>query len=144
MSAPREPGSTLARLVKMGRDRHFDGEDFEETLTSAAEGSSRGIVLRELLMEWAGISVDEPRALQLWASVTATLATLERALGGQAVSLQTALLHELHTRQGLVREPRLLSAAELAQHPTVPASALATSAPPSRRTWTRTAGSGTL
>lgn len=113
MSAPREPGSTLARLVKMGRDRHFDGEDFEETLTSAAEGSSRGIVLRELLMEWAGISVDEPRALQLWASVTATLATLERALGGQAVSLQTALLHELHTRQGLVREPRLLSGREL-------------------------------
>jgi len=45
-------------------------------------------------------------------AVTATLRTLEEALGSP-VSLQTALMHELHTQRGLVREPRLLSGREL-------------------------------
>jgi diguanylate cyclase (GGDEF)-like protein len=115
LTAPREPGPppTVARLVRMGRDRQFARSDFEMALGVAAEeDSSRGALLRELFVEWAGVSIDEEQAVEIWERVIQTVGKLETALG-QAVSLQTALLHELHTRLGLVREPRMLSGREL-------------------------------
>lgn len=106
-------GSTvLARLVRMGRERSFSLFAFEAALDATATASSRGSVLRELLLEWSGISVDDRQAVELWEAVTRTLQRLEGALG-PPVSLPTALLHELHTNRGLVREPRLLSGREL-------------------------------
>ena len=96
----------------MGRERHFPAAPFQSALDRAARGSSRGAVLRELLLEWTGLSVDDAQAVELWESITATLRSLEEALG-QPVSLQTALLHELHTHRGLVREPRVVSGREL-------------------------------
>jgi len=108
----REPGPTLARLVHMGRERRFSIAAFDKALAAAAADSSRGAVLRELFLEWAGVTVEDALALELWEGVTATLRKLEGALG-QEVSLQTALLHDLHTRLGLVNEPRLLSGREL-------------------------------
>jgi diguanylate cyclase (GGDEF)-like protein len=108
----REPGPPLARLVRLGRERHFALEPFERALQAAAAGSSRGAVLRELLLEWTGVSVDDDRAVELWEATTAALRTLADALQ-EPVSLQTALLHELHTHRGLVREPRLLSGRDL-------------------------------
>jgi diguanylate cyclase (GGDEF)-like protein len=115
LSAARElsPPPTLARLVRMGRDRHFARNQFELALdTAAAQDTSRGSVLRELFLEWAGVSVDEEQAQEIWGRVVQTVGRLETALD-QPVSLQTALLHELHTRLGLVREPRMLSGREL-------------------------------
>ena len=98
----------MARLVRMGRERQFSLEAFEKALRAAAASSTRGALLRELLVEWTGVTVNDDQAVAIWEAVTGTLLTLEKALG-QPVSLQTALLHELHTQRGLVREPRLLS-----------------------------------
>jgi diguanylate cyclase (GGDEF)-like protein len=107
-----EPPTPLARLVRLGRERQFSAEAFDKALETAAKGSSRGMRLRELLVEWTGVTVDDAQALEIWEAVTAAHRTIEAALG-PPVSLQTALLHELHTHRGLVREPRLLSGREL-------------------------------
>ena len=112
MTTNREAATPLARLVRLGREREFALEAFDTALEAAAKGSTRAVVLRELLLEWTGLSVDDAQAVELWEAVTTTLRSLEQALG-QPVSLQTALMHELHTQRGLVREPRLLSGREL-------------------------------
>jgi diguanylate cyclase (GGDEF)-like protein len=112
LSPPREAASPLARLVRLGRERQFSPEAFEKALRGAAAHGGRGALLRELLVEWTGVSVGDEQALTLWDAVTETVGRLEKALG-EPVSLQTALVHELHTQRGLVREPRLLSSREL-------------------------------
>ena len=112
MSTNREAATPLARLVRLGREREFSVDAFDKALSAAADGSSRAVLLRELLVEWTGVTVDDGQALELWEAITATHRSLEEALAGP-VSLQTALLHELHTQRGLVREPRLLSGREL-------------------------------
>ena len=61
---------TVARLVRMGRDRHFARNDFETALGVAAEeDSSRGALLRELFVEqglpYALVDVD-PAELLPW------------------------------------------------------------------------------
>src|SRR4029453_12502323 len=98
--------------ARLGRERQFSVEAFHKALGTAADGSSRAVLLRELLVEWTGITVDDGQALELWEAITGTLRALEKGLG-TPVSLQTALIHELHTHRGLVREPRLLSGREL-------------------------------
>jgi diguanylate cyclase (GGDEF)-like protein len=112
LTTTREAATPLARLVRMGRERQFSLAAFDKAFDAALKGAPRGPLLRELLVEWAGVGVDDVQAVELWRAVTATLETLEDALH-QPVSLQTALVHELHTRRGLVREPRLLSGREL-------------------------------
>ncbi|HUG54940.1 MAG TPA: hypothetical protein VMR21_15120, partial [Vicinamibacteria bacterium] len=73
MRASREPGPALMRLVRMGRDRRFSRPQFEAALEGASAGSTRGAVLRELLLEWAGVTVDEAQAVELWEDVLSTL-----------------------------------------------------------------------
>ena len=108
MSGLREKATPLARLARLGRERVFAAAEFDRALEAAAADVPRGTLLRELLLEWAGIAVDDGQALDLWDGITGTMGTLESALRAP-VSLQTALLHELHTRRGLVREPRVVS-----------------------------------
>lgn len=112
MSPKREAATPLARLVRMGRERQFSLDAFEKALRAAAAASTRGALLRELLMEWTGLSVTDPEAVEMWEGVAEAVRSLEKGLG-QPVSLQTALVHELHTLRGVVREPRLLSGREL-------------------------------
>jgi diguanylate cyclase (GGDEF)-like protein len=108
----RESATPLGRLARLGRERQFSRPEFDQALAVAAADAPRGTLLRELLLEWAGLAVDDAQALDLWEGIRGTLGTLEAALGAP-VSLQTALLHELHTRRGLVREPRVVSGREL-------------------------------
>ncbi|HEV7499634.1 MAG TPA: GGDEF domain-containing protein, partial [Vicinamibacteria bacterium] len=112
MSAIREVVTPLARLTRMGRERRFSLDAFDKLLHRSAAESSQGALLRELLLEWTGLAFDDGQALDVWEAVAGTLRALQEATG-EAMSLQTALLHELHTRRGLVREPRLLSGREL-------------------------------
>jgi GGDEF domain-containing protein len=112
LTTTREAATPLARLVRLGREREFSLEAFETALEAAAKGSTRAVLLRELLLEWTGLSVDDAQAVELWEAITTALRALEKALGSP-VSLQTVLMHELHTQRGLVREPRLLSGREL-------------------------------
>jgi diguanylate cyclase (GGDEF)-like protein len=112
LSAIRDVVTPLARLTRMGRERRFSLDAFDKLLRRSAADSSQGALLRELLLEWTGLVFDDGQALDVWEAVTGTLRALQEATG-EALSLQTALLHELHTRRGLVREPRLLSGREL-------------------------------
>ena len=112
MSALRNTATPFARLARLGRERHFSLPTFEQAFRTTTDGPAAGGLLRELLLEWAGVGVDDGQALELWEAITGTLGGLEEALGGP-VSLQTALVHELHTRRGLLREPRVVSGREL-------------------------------
>jgi diguanylate cyclase (GGDEF)-like protein len=108
----KEPSPAIARLLRLGRERRFALAEFETALEAAAQGSSRGAVLRELMLDWSGVTIDDERVVEVWETLVETLRQLEKAVG-PGVSLQTALMHELHTRQGLMNEPRLLSGREL-------------------------------
>src|SRR5512145_1746579 len=112
MSTEEELDSQIDDLAKLGRVRDFSPGTFEQTLLSVTPGVARGHVLRRLLLEWTGVGVSEPEAPDIWDRVVTLHARLREALG-PPVSLQTALLHEFHSRLGLLREPRLLADRDL-------------------------------
>jgi diguanylate cyclase (GGDEF)-like protein len=100
--------SRVTRLARLGRVRNFPSERFERELRAAAEGISRTELLRLLIVEWTGVDVAPAEVPKLWSRIERTERALRAGLAS-AVSLQTALLHEFHSRLGLLREPRLLS-----------------------------------
>jgi diguanylate cyclase (GGDEF)-like protein len=108
----KEIDARVARLARSGRARDFAPGRFRAALAAAAHGTSRKAVLRRLLAEWAGITVEDDQAESVWQEVERTHALLRRALG-PPVSLQTALLHELHSKRGLLHEPRMVSEHDL-------------------------------
>lgn len=115
MSAVRreeELASRVARLARLGRSRVFPAERFERELASACDGISRPEMLRLLLIEWTGVAVPAAEVPRIWARVEATRRRFSAA-AAPGVSLQTALLHELHTRLGLLKAPRLVSDNEI-------------------------------
>ena len=65
-------------------------------------------MLRLLVVEWTGVTLAPADVPRLWARVVASHRRLA-ASAGAGVSLQTALLHEFHTRLGLIKEPRLVT-----------------------------------
>jgi diguanylate cyclase (GGDEF)-like protein len=103
--------SRVARLAKLGRARVFARERFDRELTAACDTTAKSEMLRLLLVEWTGLTLPPEDVARIWARVEATWRRL--SADGKGVSLQTALLHELHTRLGLLKEPRLASDHEL-------------------------------
>ena len=102
----------VARLARLGRARVFPKERFERELAAACDGIAKAEMLRLLLIEWTGVAVLPGEVPRTWARVETTLRRL--AGDGNGLSLQTALLHEFHTRLGLLKEPRLVSDHEIA------------------------------
>jgi len=102
----------VARLARLGRARAFAPERFDRELAAACDGIARTEMLRLLLVEWTGVSVPPADVARVWARVEATFRRLSP--GAKALSLQTALLHELHTRLGLLKEPRIVADDEMA------------------------------
>jgi len=98
----------VIRLARFGRARGFARERFERELAAASEGVTRAELLRLLLVEWTGVTVPVNEVSRLWARVERAWNKMDGALGAP-VSLQTALLHEFHSRLGRLKEPRLLS-----------------------------------
>jgi len=98
----------VSRLARLGRARGFPRERFERDLAASAEGVTRAELLRLLLVEWTGVTVPVNEVSRLWARVERSWGKMGGALG-VPVSLQTALLHEFHSRLGKLKEPRLLS-----------------------------------
>ncbi len=115
MSAIRqeeELSARIARLAHMGRARVFPADRFSRELEAACEGITKTEMLRLLLVEWTGVTVPAEDVSRVWARVEATFRRLSAA--GKVLSLQTALLHEFHTRLGLLKEPRIVSDHEIA------------------------------
>jgi diguanylate cyclase (GGDEF)-like protein len=112
MPTEEELDSHITELARIGRVRDFSPSTFDQALLTVAPGVARGHVLRRLLLEWTGVGVSEPEAPEIWDRVLALHGQLRDALGAP-VSLQTALLHEFHSRLGLLREPRLLAERDL-------------------------------
>lgn len=103
----------IARLARIGRARDFSAPRFRRDLEAAVhEGLSRTDVLCRLIADWTGVTVTEGEVGALWDEVERVHEALSRALTGP-VSLQTALLHEFHSKRGLLQEPRLLSDQDL-------------------------------
>ena len=100
-------------MARLGRARDFSASRFRRDLEAAVrEGISRTDILSRLIADWTGITIAEGEVGALWDEVERLHDVLSRALRGP-VSLQTALLHEFHSRRGLLQEPRLLSDRDL-------------------------------
>jgi diguanylate cyclase (GGDEF)-like protein len=99
----------IARLARIGRARDFSAARFRRDLDAAVrEGVARGELLGRLITEWTGVTVPLADVAPLWEEVERLHGVLSQSLPGP-VSLQTALLHEFHSKRGLLQEPRLLS-----------------------------------
>jgi len=112
MVEDKEIDARVARLARSGRARDFSAARFRAALAAAAAGTSRNALLRRLLAEWSGITVEDEEAEAIWQHVERLHALLRRTLG-PPVSLQTALLHEVHSKRGLLQEPRVVSERDL-------------------------------
>jgi diguanylate cyclase (GGDEF)-like protein len=103
----------IARLARLGRARDFSPARFRRDLDAAVrDGASRVELLGRLITEWTGVTVTPAEVSPIWDEVERLHDVLSRALTGP-VSLQTALLHEFHSKRGLLQEPRLLSDRDL-------------------------------
>jgi len=98
----------VARLAKLGRARNFSRDQFERELRIAADGLGVADLIRLLLIEWTGLTLEPAEAEREFRRVLRVHELLHDSLG-TPVSLQTALLHEFHTRRGFLGEPRILS-----------------------------------
>src|SRR5207302_9428621 len=96
-----------------GRQRDFSLSRFEKSLASIARNGDRAEVLQQLLAAWTGIPFEETEAAERWAEIERLIPAL-RAKLGSPLGLQTVLLLHLHSRKGLMKEPRLVSEADLA------------------------------
>ena len=112
MPTEEELDSHITDLARLGRERDFAHATFDQALLTVLPGVARGHVLRRLILEWTGVGVSEVEAPEIWDRVLQLHARLREVLG-PPVSLQTALLHEFHSRLGLLREPRLLADRDL-------------------------------
>jgi diguanylate cyclase (GGDEF)-like protein len=112
MAEEEELSSRVARLARLGRARVFPKQRFDRELAAACDGISKAEMLRLLLVEWTGVAIPPGDVPRVWARVEATLRRFS-AVAAPGVSLQTALLHELHTRLGLLKSPRVVSDNEI-------------------------------
>lgn len=107
-----ELASRVARLARLGRSRVFPRERFERELGAACDGMSKSEMLRLLFVEWTGVTLPVSDVPRVWARVETTLRRFSAA-AAPGVSLQTTILHEFHTRLGLLKAPRLVSDNEI-------------------------------
>ena len=103
----------IGGLARLGRQRDFSLSRFVKALSSIARNGDRGEVLRQLFAEWTGLPFEAGEALDRWTEIERLLPSLRQKLGSP-LGLQTVLLHHLHSRKGLLKEPRLVSEADLA------------------------------
>lgn len=103
----------MTRLARLGRQRDFSLSKFHKALSAIARNGDRAEVLRQLLTDWTGIPFEADEAGQQWDEIERLLPQLRQQLGAP-LGLQTVLLHHLHSQKGLMKEPRLVSEAELA------------------------------
>jgi diguanylate cyclase (GGDEF)-like protein len=106
-------GARIGRLARLGRQRDFSLSRFQKSLGAIARNGQRGEVLRQLLTDWTGLPLDAEEALERWEEVERLLSGLREKLGSP-LGLQTVLLHHLHSLKGMLKEPRLVSEADLA------------------------------
>jgi len=102
----------IGRLARLGRQRDFSLARFEKALSSVANGD-RAEILRQLLTDWTGLPFETDEAAESWSEIERLLPTLREGLG-PPLGLQTVLLHHFHSREGLLKEPRLVSESDLA------------------------------
>ena len=103
----------ISGLARLGRQRDFSLPRFAKALSAIARNGDRGDVLRQLLVEWTGVPFEAAEALERWSEIERMLPALREKLGAP-LGLQTVLLHHLHSMKGLLKEPRLVSEADLA------------------------------
>ncbi|HTY40307.1 MAG TPA: GGDEF domain-containing protein [Thermoanaerobaculia bacterium] len=113
MRGTEDLGTQINRLARLGRQRDFSLARFRKSLDAVARNGQRGEVLRQLLTDWTGIPFDAEEALERWAEVERLASGLREKLG-PPLGLQTILLHHLHSLKGLLKDPRLVSEADLA------------------------------
>jgi diguanylate cyclase (GGDEF)-like protein len=106
-------GARIGRLARLGRQRDFSLSRFQKSLDAIARNGERGEVLRQLLADWTGIPFDAEEALERWGEIEGLVSGLREKLGSP-LGLQTVLLHHLHSQKGMIKEPRLVSEADLA------------------------------
>jgi diguanylate cyclase (GGDEF)-like protein len=102
----------IGRLARIGRQRDFSLARFEKALAAIANGD-RAEVLRQLLTDWTGLPFETEEASERWGEVEQLIPKLREGLGSP-LGLQTVLLHHFHSREGLLKEPRLVSESDLA------------------------------
>jgi diguanylate cyclase (GGDEF)-like protein len=102
----------MAGLVRLGRQRDFPLSRFHRSLREICRDEDRDEILSHLLAEWTGLPHNAREARRHWGEVERILSGLRKALGAP-VGLQTALLHYFHSREGLLKEPRLLTEKDL-------------------------------
>jgi diguanylate cyclase (GGDEF)-like protein len=112
MRVTEDLGARIARLARIGRQRDFSLPRFQKALGGIARNGQRGEVLRQLLADWTGIPFEADEALERWTEIEELIPGVRESLGAP-VGLQTILLHHLHTRKGLMKDPRLVSEADL-------------------------------
>lgn len=113
MRESEDLGAKIGRLARLGRQRDFPLARFQKSLDSVVHNGERGDVLRQLLTDWTGIPFDAEEALERWGEIERLVAGLRVKLGAP-LGLQTVLLHHLHSQKGMLKEPRLVSEADLA------------------------------
>ncbi len=113
MQVTEDLGARIARLARLGRQRDFSLPRFRKSLDAIARNGQRGEVLRQLLADWTGIPFEAEEALVRWTEIEEIYPGLRHKLGSP-LGLQTVLLHHLHSQRGMLKEPRLVSEADLA------------------------------
>jgi len=108
-----EISQRVGRLARLGRQRDFSLDRFRRALSEVSARQQKGEILRQLLTEWTGLPHSVREAEERWIEVERCVETLRRSLG-PPVGLQTALMHQFHSRMGLLKEPRVLSEGDLA------------------------------
>jgi diguanylate cyclase (GGDEF)-like protein len=111
--AAEELSAGIVRLARLGRQRDFSLSRFKKSLGSVARNGERADVLRQLLTDWTGLPFETEEAEERWSEIERLIPTLREKLGSP-LGLQTVLLHHLHSLKGVLKEPRLVSEAELA------------------------------
>jgi GGDEF domain-containing protein len=101
------------RLARLGRRRDFSLPAFRRTLDSLVTNGDRGELLRQLLADWTGLPFEADEAQERWSEIEGLIPELREKLGAP-LGLQTVLLHHLHSRKGLLKEPRVVSEEHLA------------------------------
>jgi diguanylate cyclase (GGDEF)-like protein len=109
----QELSARIGRLARLGRQRDFSLARFEKSLSTIAQNGDRAEVLRQLLADWTGLPFEPEEAAQRWSEIEELIPRLRESLGAP-LGLQTVLLHHFHSQEGLLKEPRLVSEADLA------------------------------
>jgi diguanylate cyclase (GGDEF)-like protein len=113
MKPVKDREGRIADLVRRGWAADFDSEAFDQAFRRlGADDEGEAALWFALLSEWTGQRFDLGEAQAMGVGVRRAFDELAAALG-RPLSLQTALVHELHSRRGALAEPRLVPQAEL-------------------------------